>query len=226
MIERAAITVLGSQGFIGSRLTREFIRRGDRFWAPVRQDREIFDRPLGIVYYCIGLTADYSTRPFDTVEAHVGYLAQLVERANFDYIIYLSSTRLYDDLCAPEADGDTVLKFNPNNPRHLYDLSKALGENILRTIVPERSSILRLSSVYDFEAGSPGFLSHLIQRIRDERLINLDSSATYYRDYIFIDDVVLSLIAIARYRPCGIIMSQVEKIPLIKILPTHLDRLV
>jgi len=199
----SAYTVLGSTGFIGKALVRELGRRGVGFWAPQRQSPDIFRRPLGVVFYCIGLTADYAQRPFDTVEAHVSYLARILEYADFEHIIYLSSTRLYDGLDIKLARGDTFLHVNPQNPRHLYDCSKALGENLCQIAACSRSSVARLSCVYDPGPTSPGFLSELLQRIRHERAFTLDSSPGYCRDYITLNDTVESLIAMGEQRACG-----------------------
>lgn len=204
MAKAPAYTVLGASGFVGQRLVSELTRRGADFWVPARQAPEILQQPLGVVFYCIGLTADYAQRPFDTVTAHVSYLARILEEAQFEHIVYLSSTRLYDGLPIAEGRGDTPLSLSPNNPRHLYDLSKALGENLCQTTAASRSSIARLSCVYDAEPGSPGFLSELLQRLRHERAFTLDSSPGYCRDYITLDDTVASLIAMGEQRACDI----------------------
>lgn len=197
-------TVLGASGFVGKRLVSELTRRGHDFWVPSRQEPEIFKRPLGLVFYCIGLTADYAQRPFDTVQAHVSYLARLLEHAQFEHIVYLSSTRLYDGLDIEYGRGHTPLSLSPSNPRHLYDLSKALGENLCQTTAAQRSSIARLSCVYDPEPGSPGFLSELLHRLRLERSFALNSSPGYCRDYITLDDTVASLIAMGEQHACDI----------------------
>lgn len=197
-------TVLGASGFVGRRLVGELNRRGANVWAPTRQSPEILEQSLGVVFYCIGLTSDFAQRPFDTVEAHVSYLARILEQAQFEHIVYLSSTRLYDGLQISEGKGDTFLSLNPNNPRHLYDLTKALGENLCLTIAAGRSSIARLSCVYDVTPGSPGFLSGLLQRLRHERSFTLDSTPGNCRDYITLDDTVASLIAIGEQRACDI----------------------
>lgn len=197
-------TVLGAQGFIGKALSKYLRARGHQVFTPERQAPEIMKRSLGTVYYCIGLTSDFAQRPFDTVQAHVSYLARILEEAHFEHIVYLSSTRLYDSLSIAEANGESPLILSPNNPRHIYDLSKALGENLCLTVAPKSSSIARLSSVYDIEVSSPGFLSELLQRLRSERAFAIDSSPGYCRDYISLDDAIVSLVAIGEYRANGI----------------------
>ena len=197
-------TVLGASGFVGQRLVSTLTSRQLACWVPARQSPEIFQRPLGTVFYCIGLTADYAQRPFDTVEAHVSYLARVLAEADFQHIVYLSSTRLYDGLPVAEGRGDTLLHLSPASPRHLYDLSKALGENLCLTTAAGRSSIARLSCVYDAAPGSPGFLSELLQRVTHDKGFTLDSSPGYCRDYITLDDTVASLIAMGTQQASGI----------------------
>lgn len=191
--DHATYTVLGASGFVGSRILQMLKSEGKECYAPAKGDAEIFERDLGRVFYCIGLTADYAQRPFDTVEAHVGYLARILEKAKFDRLVYLSSTRLYDSLQVGGGMEDANLVFNPVNPRHIYDLSKALGESLCMTASGGRACVARLSCVFDDTPGSPGFLSELINRLRIERSFVLASSSGYARDYISLNDVVLML---------------------------------
>ncbi len=191
-------TIVGAQGFVGARLRARLQTDGRPVWAPPRGDPELFKRDLGTVYYCAGLTADFAQRPFDTVEAHVRLLSEILERARFDRLVYLSSTRLYDTL-PPGAEGaeTAALSLSPANPRALYDLSKALGENLTITQSGGRGRVARLANVFDWEPGAPGFLSEWLQRAATERAMDLASSPAVARDYIHLDDVVASLVALA-----------------------------
>ena len=124
----AVITVLGSSGYIGSRLALAAQRQGHEVVKPGR-DQSLAGTPLGTVLYCIGLTGDYRSRPFDTVEAHVCHLSHLLQHCRFDRLVYLSSTRLYLDACG-NANEDAVLAVRPAWADDLYNLSKALGESL------------------------------------------------------------------------------------------------
>ncbi len=124
-------TIVGASGFIGSRLLRHLQHLGWDCRMPARDDRAFVRERLGTVFYCAGLTADFAKRPHDTVRAHVGLLDELLAHANFDALVYLSSTRLYDGCIANArsfVDEHTPLALDPAQPRHLFDLSKALGE--------------------------------------------------------------------------------------------------
>lgn len=198
-------TVIGSTGFLGSRLCASLKKLGLEFWAPEKQSKEILARELGCVFYCAGLTADYSKVPFDTIRAHVSYLSYILEKGKYDHLVYLSSTRLYDSTKLEIANEDAILKFSTSNPHHLYDLSKALGENLCMTTNYEKTSIARLSCVYDWMPNAPGFLSSILSRIRHESEFLLDSSSGHCRDYISLNDTVSSLISIGRNQTSGII---------------------
>jgi nucleoside-diphosphate-sugar epimerase len=199
------VTVLGARGFVGSRLVERLRAAGERVETPGRDEQGLPGRDLGRVIYCAGLTADYAQRPFDTVEAHVGLLARILAQGRFEHLVYLSSTRLYDSLGGAAVDESTHLVLDPANPRHLYDLSKALGENLCLTTAPERSAVARLSCVVDATPDATGFLPDWIRRARHERSITLDSAAAYQRDYVTRDDTVAALTALSATRARGIV---------------------
>lgn len=186
-------TVIGAQGFIGSRLTKCLRQAGHHVYTPDRKDTAWRSYQLGQVYYCAGLTADYAARPFDTIEAHVSLPSQILKEGNFDHLIYLSSTRLYDQLPAGASQELVTLPLQPSNPRHLYDLSKALGENLCLTICATRTAIARLSCVYDWNPGATGYLSEILHRAASEKSFVLDTCSGLVRDYIHLDDVVAGL---------------------------------
>lgn len=193
-----AATVVGAAGFVGRRLVARLTAEGEAPWAPAKDDPALATRDLGVVYYCAGLTADYDARPFDTVDAHASLVADILRSGRFERIVYLSSTRLYDGLPKAEVEEAEPLVFDPVDPRRVYDLSKALGENLVMTRADGRGRVARLANVYDWQDGAPGFLSEWLIRARGERKIALQSSPFVARDYIHLDDVVDALVALAR----------------------------
>lgn len=197
-------TVIGSKGFIGSRLLESLRKAGHNVYAPERGKDDWRNDHLGQVFYCAGLTADYASRPFDTVEAHVCLLSKILEHDNFNHLIYLSSTRLYDQLPTGLSQESVSLPLQPTNPRHLYDLSKALGENLCLTVRGNRTAIARLSCVYDWTAGAPGYLSEILQRAAIEKSFTLNTDSGLVRDYIHLDDVVAGLEAIMAAQATGV----------------------
>lgn len=198
-------TVIGASGFIGSRLVAHLRAQGHAVWAPARDAAALFEQPLGHVMYCAGLTADFQARPFDTVEAHVGLLARLLQRAQFESLVYLSSTRLYDSLGAVEAHEALPLILNPAQPRHLYDLSKALGESLCHTVGQGRARIARLACVFDGIEDADGFVPALLRQVQSALRaaqgrsceLAVDSAPDLERDYVHLPDVLSALECIA-----------------------------
>ena len=76
--------------------------------------------------FAIGLTADFRSRPLDTMDAHVSALAEVLRCGRFDSLTYLSSTRVYAGL--PRGCGNATLVVNPSDASDLYNLSKLAGE--------------------------------------------------------------------------------------------------
>lgn len=186
-------TVIGAGGFVGGRLSSALREQGAEVYAPVRGDPDLFTRDLGRVYYCAGLTGDFMVRPFETVEAHVGLLGRVLGEARFERLIYLSSTRLYDSLGERGGREDDILEFDVTAPRNVYDLSKALGENLCLARSGGRAAVARLSNLFDWTDDAGGFLSDLLKRARRERAITVASAPQVGRDYIHADDVTAAL---------------------------------
>lgn len=192
-------TIFGGHGFIGHHLQKKLVGLGWNCHLPPRNSPIMSEFDYGYVFYCAGLTADYLHRPFDTVDAHVTLLSQFFKSARFSKLVYLSSTRLYDNHSGDIACEDTPLSLVPSNPRHLYDLSKALGESLCHVGAQGRAKIVRLSCVYNDHRDREGFLPGLLRQIIEHRprSLNIDSSPFFSRDYIHLEDVIEALTLIA-----------------------------
>lgn len=189
-------TVLGASGYVGSHLVAHLRSCGYPVWAPARGDVEIFSRPLGHVFYCVGLTADFRTRPFETVEAHVGFLADVLQRAQFESLLYLSSTRVY--MGGSSTQEDAPLTVCPAEPAHLYNLSKLAGESLCHASGRPGVRVVRLSNVVgpDMEPTSGNFIASLLNGARMGHIF-LQSSLESTKDYIHVNDVMEGLLLIA-----------------------------
>lgn len=192
-------TILGARGLVGSHLAYTLQQQGEETWCPDRSEQDLlFKRPLGTVYYCAGLTADFAQRPYDAVEAHVSLLSSILKYAEFERLVYLSSTRLYDSLGAINATEDVTLNFSVADPRHLYDLSKALGENLCLRYSEGRGKVARLSCVLGKSLDDDGFLPGLLKQCLGNESVKVNSSPHFVRDYIGLDDVVALLIKVGQ----------------------------
>jgi len=187
-----AFTVLGAGGFVGSHLANYLAAQGREVHAIGRQDA-IPSRP-GHVVYCIGLTADFRQRPFDTVEAHVSELKTCLLSLNFESFTLLSSTRVYQHLPADEiGTEDSDLTVNPNDPSDLYNLSKLMGESLCLAHANPAVRAVRLSNVYGGRDQSDNFLTSLLGDAIGGGHVRLQTPPGAAKDYIAIDDVLVAL---------------------------------
>jgi nucleoside-diphosphate-sugar epimerase len=178
------ITILGSSGFIGSFLAEKLRKAGHEVSTPARD----FDLTanLGNVIYCIGLTADFRYRPFDTVEAHVCLLKQVLEKGNFESLTYLSSTRVYINSKEKSVNEDSSILVNVSNPDDLYTLTKLAGESLCINS-GRNAKIVRISNVVGSDISSENFISLIVREIQSTGHLTLYSSGTSAKDYISID---------------------------------------
>jgi nucleoside-diphosphate-sugar epimerase len=188
-------TVLGASGFIGSHLVAHLSAAGAECFAPERDDPGVFQRELGHVVYCIGLTADFRTRPLETVEAHVCRLREVLERARFESLLYLSSTRIYRG--AADTREDTPLWVDPDDPDHLYNLSKVTGECLCLSAGHPGTRVARLSNVYGPDGAAENFLPAVLRDALTDGRVVVHSAPGSAKDYIGVHDVVPALIRIA-----------------------------
>ena len=182
-------TVLGSGGFIGSRLVQRIRNSGEDVYAPIRGDEEIFDRDLGLVVYAIGLTADFRQRPYDTAEAHICYLSKILQKAQFSSLTYLSSTRVYNG--AETGQETETLKVIPTADG-LYNLTKLTGEALC--LQSGCGKVARLSNIVG-DGASESFVSELISEA-ETGSVKLRSAVTSAKDYLLVDDAISALLAI------------------------------
>lgn len=181
-------TVLGASGFIGSHLASHLRQQGYECLTPERNAPSLFRENLGHVIYCIGLTADFRQRPFDTVRAHVCVLADILEKARYESFLYLSSTRIYGK--AESTNEDIMLTVNPQDFSDLYNLTKLTGESLCFATGNAKVRVARLSNVYGSDIGSKNFLPSIISDAIERRHIKLQTTRESSKDYIDVNNVV------------------------------------
>ena len=187
-------TVFGASGFIGSNLIRSLRANGHEVSAPPRAAKTSNSENMGHVLYCIGLTADFRTQPFETVDAHVSRLADILRSGRFASFLYLSSTRVYVNSRSTEES--SLLTVNVSDPSDLYNISKLAGESLCLSSGRSGVKIARLSNVVGAEASRDDFLISLMRAAIDGH-IELRSDAGSSKDYILLEDVLSILPRIA-----------------------------
>lgn len=181
-------TVLGASGVIGRHVVAALRDAGHSVFTPSRGDTGVYERPLGHVIYAIGLTADFREHPFETVQAHVSLLAEVLQGADFSSLLYLSSTRVYGRSTSGREDAGLAVQ--PQDPSDLYNLSKLMGESLCLNCGRAGVRVARLSNVVGGDdADSSNFVPTLLREARSGRIV-LQTAPDSAKDYIHIDDVV------------------------------------
>ena len=140
------------------------------------------------------MTADFRVRPFDTVRAHVSVLNEILEQANFDSLLYLSSTRVYArSLSTKESEALPVFVEDTSD---LYNISKLMGESLCLASGRNGVRVARLSNVVGTGMGADNLVGQLISDALAGKIV-LKTHPNSEKDYIFIDDAISMLMSIA-----------------------------
>jgi nucleoside-diphosphate-sugar epimerase len=187
-------TVFGGNGYIGRNLVNLLTTLGYKVIVPTRDELPSRRDSLGHVFYCIGLTADFRQRPFDTVHAHVTKLSNVLENSRFESLLYLSSTRIYQLSTSTHEESNIVV--NPHIAGDLYNISKLMGESLCLSSGIDGVRVARLSNVvgrYEGEVNS--FLPSICNEAKAGRIV-LRSDRLSCKDYIYVDDATDLLVKI------------------------------
>jgi nucleoside-diphosphate-sugar epimerase len=188
-------TIFGANGFIGSHLVKKLDEQSIPCFSLGRND-EIPKKNLGHIIYCIGITADFRSRPYDTVEAHVCRLLEILKKCEFDSFTYLSSVRVYKYNCEP-CDEESPILINSIDTDDLYNISKIMGEAVCFAS-GKKIKIIRLSNVYGNDTSSTNFLSSIIRDAVTKKKIILQTSLDSEKDYVSIQDVTNIILKIVQ----------------------------
>lgn len=198
------VSIAGASGFIGSSLVSELKEAGINPLIIKRNDLQ--SKPpsggWGTLIWAAGLTADFRSRPFDTISAHVSDLNNLLRLGKVNRLVYLSSTRVYQrNSNTDERNSIAVL---PTDPSDIYNLSKLLGESLSLSSGIAEVAIARLSNIVGpGEIARKTFLGSICRDAKKGK-INLQSAASSTKDYLWIDDAARILSALALDNFCGI----------------------
>lgn len=195
-------TILGSSGFIGTYLKTYLEEKSLECFLPPKNYSFSKDENLGHVFYCIGLTSDFRTRPMETVKAHVCKLIEVLENSSYESFLYLSSARVYNG--SKSGDEESALSVKSSDYSDLYNISKLMGEAVCLTIPNYKIRIARLSNVIGDDFNSDNFLFSLIRDALDKQMIELGVSSKSEKDYISVTDVVQLLLLISSKGMCRI----------------------
>ena len=180
-------TIFGGLGFIGSHLCKSLEKDGLPCQIVGRED-PLPKGNLGNVFYCAGITADFRSRPFDTIDAHISTLSRVLKNGQFSTFVYLSSARLYRH--SSLTSEDCKFTVDPLDLEDLVDISKLSGESLCLSLENEKIRVLRLSNVFGEDYLSKNFLTVLIESALVRREIHLRSALASSKDYVDVESVV------------------------------------
>lgn len=192
--QNSKFTVFGASGYIGSNLVKYLIDQGVHVNAVARGQSIDYSVDSGHLIYAAGITSDFRSRIFDTVDAHVSTLARLLQSVKFTSFTYLSSTRVYLRNGDTRENADNTV--NVLNREDLYNLSKLMGESLCLA-VDKPVRILRISSVYSGDFGATNFLSSIVRDACEQKELVLQSALDSERDYVELSDVLSAIRTIA-----------------------------
>ena len=188
-------TVFGGRGFIGSEIRQQLEQQGNSIWVPERDDDSIFDVDLGTVIYCAG-NGDCKNSPFSVFEANSNLLAQLLERAKFSRLVYVSSTRVYMNNGTSQESDDVLVCVD--DQRRLFNLTKLVAEELCLKSGRE-ITIVRPSNVYGVALNSPLFLPAITRNAINHGKVDMYIAPEYAKDYVSVTDVASTTIALAKH---------------------------
>lgn len=198
--DTSPFTILGAGGFIGRGLV-SWLRGSDRIvHAVTRASLPALlasRRPAGHVIDCIGLTADFRTRPLDTAEAHVGVVARCLAELPFDSFLFLSSTRVYAD--AEATHEDTPLLFPSGDHPDVYNISKLAGEALCLSDERPTVRVARLSNVYGPGAPAETMLGEILRQGAETGRVLFRQSSQSEKDYVSLARLVRLLPVLAMH---------------------------
>lgn len=197
-------TVLGSSGYIGQALVPYLRGLGYDVSCPSRGEIAALSGDLGAVFYCIGITGNFRTMPYETVDAQVQVLAGLLHNPDvrFDSLVYLSSTRVYGTGGDGVGREDMALSVIPS-PDSTYDLSKLLGEALCTAHSGAKMISVRLSNVFGPDMRDGTFLGSVLKSVAETGTVEIGEDPASGKDYVPLDYVVRSMELLARDGEAG-----------------------
>ncbi|MGL5448591.1 MAG: NAD-dependent epimerase/dehydratase family protein, partial [Rhabdaerophilum sp.] len=188
-------TVFGANGFIGSRLCERLEARGFEVQRISRNNWPEPGAKLGHVIFTIGMTADFRSKPFETVETQVSLLARALHDYAYESFLSLSSTRVYRG--AVSTSEGARLSVSPADPDDLYNATKLAGEALCLALPNPKIRVARLSNIYGWPGPSQSFLASVIEEAVRTGSVTFRTGPGSAKDYLNISATITALTQIA-----------------------------
>ena len=222
------ILITGASGVIGFPLLLRFLSRGYNITATFHTSKDFilsncpkeFLSQLSLVLYDDLLNAPLSSEPFDEIWHFATYGQPILALNNYSQTIQLNVTDLSKlvNFLSPtgrffyastsemygssiDSNESTIPASDPLSKRAIYTESKRLGEAIINTLLPSRSTILRLCLIYSSFAkfNDTRVMFQFIQKAFYNKSIDLLDTGKALRQYCYITDALNMLEFIQQY---------------------------
>jgi UDP-glucose 4-epimerase len=185
-----SILLVGQNSFLARALIR--CNFGHHAIEAVSHDADWSKFDWDRVSVVVNLACDprYMREPYQESLDFDRALAERVRFTKCQYVM-LSTRRVYGRSAPFPAN-----ELTPTVPDDNYGCNKLRTEQILRGILGDRCTILRLANVFDFEPGRHTFFGIALGTLKREKKIALDVSPFVRRDFLHAEDFALSLISV------------------------------
>ncbi len=182
----SSYTVIGGHGFIGGEVSKKLIENGHSVYIPEKDDIGLFTKKLGNVIFCAG-AGDCKNDPFKVFKSNSLLLSEVLQKSDFQKMLYISSTRLY--MGQDNTDENTDLMVVTKDSRRLFNLTKLLSEELC-LLSDKKTIIIRPSNVYGLALNSPLFLPAITRNAINNKHIDMYVTPQYEKDYLSVHDLV------------------------------------
>lgn len=186
-------TVFGGRGFVGTEFVKQLNDANHTVFVPKRDDDSIFERDLGTIIYSAGY-GDCKKDPYNVLDANVNLLRELLDKAKFSKLIYISSARVYMNQTDTFEDSHNIVC--NNDSRRLFNLTKLVGEELCFKS-NRNCTIIRPSNIYGLALNSPLFLPSIVRDSIKTGVVNMYVPRHYEKDYVSVENVVSTTIKLA-----------------------------
>jgi nucleoside-diphosphate-sugar epimerase len=181
------ITIIGSNGFLGSNLSASLSHTPLDIFSPTRSDLAALKGDLGVVVYTAGFGICSSLSDLTkVVDANINVLSRILNNCSFSKFIYISSTRLYMGLDTSEEESNLCISFSDN--RKAFNLSKLIAEELCLSL--DNTYVIRPSNIYGPAINSSLFLPTIVRHAILNGHIDMYVPESYEKDYVSVSDVV------------------------------------
>lgn len=188
-------TVFGAAGFLGRAVCRLLLAQGHTVRTVGRNDWPEAGSDLGHAIFTVGMNANFRGRPFETYDAHIERLRQVLQGYRFSSLLYVSSTRVY--LGAASTDEYAALSVSPAQADQTFNISKLAGEALCLSLGQPTIRVARVSNLYGEDDSSTVFLTDVMREAIRTGAVTFRTAPASAKDYLHVDDAALALMAIA-----------------------------